>query len=311
MVRCCQQCISEGLVESLLCSLSDSLYWGYMPWRMTKSSYIYLVQTGTKPVHKIASPQMINILRERSHCFRQRERTWISFHKLGKVGCPFTKVRIKPLSQIVLLLNQSFVNTVSCQVNNGSLLIESLCNLMDFWTPFFLDSDDPRHEGSFFIFESGFHLHIICALFSWLLFCFVKNSNGSFRFNTPKIPGMSLSFSNDFVRNKVLRFVQRITMTECTINHNILGNKSRNNCFGVNRFIWILFSWGEVNLNEPKCTFLKDSLKILSENSSCITISPPEFIKSSLISASPGSSKVKAKRSRIIFLLMTFLQNES
>lgn len=75
--------------------------------------------------------------------------------------------------------------------------------------------------------------------------------------------------------------------------------------------MWCFLRGREENLNIKYFTFLNDYLKILSENSSCITTNPPVPIKASLISARPGSSKVKAKRSTIIFLLMAFLLNES
>lgn len=161
------------LVGSLWYSLSDFIGWEYTPWKRTKLQNSYFVKAWPESVNKVTSSQMIDILRERSHCLWKWEGCDIAFDKLGKVRTPFAKIGIQPLSQITLLFHESFMHTVPRQVHNGSFLIKALCDFMNLWTPFFFNCHNPGDNTALFIFKCCLELNIERPFFCFLLFGFI------------------------------------------------------------------------------------------------------------------------------------------
>ena len=111
----------------------------------------WLVQTAAKSIDKITSSEVIDVLREISHSFWQRKRGHIILYILSKIWSPFAETCVKPLPDIFLFLHKCFMNAISCEVNNCSFIIKSLCNFMNQRTPLALDCGYTRDNASFLI----------------------------------------------------------------------------------------------------------------------------------------------------------------
>ena len=124
---------------------------------------------------------------------------------------------------------------------------------------------------------------------------------------------MGLAFCHHFVGNEGFGAVERVALAEGTVDAHFARAVDIYIGFGDCVEFVVLFLF--VHIREDLCvvvvTLGKDSLKILSLNSSCMTTNPPELMKRSLISVNPISLQVKIKMSSMICLAMMRLRKES
>jgi hypothetical protein len=80
---------------------------------------------------------------------------------LGEIGGPFAESCIQPVPEILLLFHECFVDTVASKVDNCSLVIETLGDLVDKRSPLSLDSCDSGGDTSIVVSVGGFELEVI------------------------------------------------------------------------------------------------------------------------------------------------------
>jgi hypothetical protein len=128
-----------------------------------------------------------------------------------------------------------------------------------------------------------------------------------------EVPAVGAALADDLARHKGLGFVEGKALPECSVDGNFLGAVGHDHSLRVADDLVVLVLAVDVFEYLPSLTptLWKDSLKMRSRNSSCMTTKPPEVMKRSLISEKPVSLRVKMKMSRTMLLATTRLVNES